>query len=174
MKHIKLFEDFSGFEGAGFRGEDKFPHLAKYNPENSPLKLKCWWVTMIGPIISTWNDLKSKGYRYIEPYQHESGHIALGLVDPEGNDVFEMNVDLDTNKNYDYVVIIIENDGVLIPISKNDVSPSTLEMLSISEKNPDDELLDALTNDGIISEDSANGSEICIFPYEINEVYDLN
>ena len=130
---------------------------------------------MIGPIISTWNNLKSKGYRYIEPYQHESGHTALGLVDPKGNDVFEMYVDLDPNKKYDYVVIIIENDGVLIPISKTDVSPSTLEILSTSVKKPEnEELRDALLNDGIISEDSANGSEIRIFPYEINKLYDLN
>jgi hypothetical protein len=46
--------------------------------------------------------------------------------------------------------------------------------VSISEKNPDDKLLDALINDDIISEDSANRSEICIFSYEINELYNLN
>ncbi len=126
-------------------------------------KLKAFFVIEVGPIISTTNDLIGMGYELHDGY----------LTDPEGHEVHEISSNIEPNKNYEYVIIIVENDGILIPISKTDVSPSTLEMLAISEKNPDDELLDALVNDGIVSVDSADGSEIFIFPYETNEVYDL-
>lgn len=170
MKHIKIFEDFSDM---GMGSEDQFPELAKYNPENDPSKLKCWWVSEQGPIISTWNDLKSEGYHYVKPHSDGRGNIICGIVSPENEGVHEMYVDLDSNENYDYVVIDVIGDGNLIPISASDVSPETAEMLSNSSANADFDLIDALEKDGIIDHETAMGSEIYIFPYGTDEIYDL-